>query len=579
MKEVSCGVLLSYFEELRKRSISPETICKGIPYTLSHLRNKRERIEWDVFCTITSNVRPFLSDEEFTALGFHSSKRHLFFSASAVIVRLLFTGPELYSWISDPAKGPGYQMFTCILATTMLVGKNHVRTTLTLKPGYRHCREFFLLTKGAFTACTTLIGLEPARVEMREIECGAEYDIYCPEGGGGLSWLRRGLMWPFAARTAARELKEANEVLHERYGQLEEAQAKIQHQATQLRTAFSISEHIRRNLDLDATIEAVTQSLVGEGHFASAQLEVCLKTDVVEIRRLAHEGSVASDTRILSRALEARGQILGRFSVSLHATSDMSEVQELLDQVTPSIAMEISDALSFTLLTEYRNRDRTRQQEFSRQQIESQEAERKRLAAELHDGLGQDLLVASNELQQFLQGSEKPQENIGRAAELVQESIQTVREISSNLHPHHLDRLGFGAAIEAMAETIAHSTGITIKNASDNVDHLLPKETEIHMYRIVQEALSNVVRHASATRVDVQAKKGPRSVEIVVVDDGKGFMQQPGSALPSSPKVEKDRQGFGLSSMNERAKIIGGTLTVTSRPGEGTRVALIVPYS
>ncbi len=94
-------------------------------------------------------------------------------------------------------------------------------------------------------------------------------------------------------------------------------------------------------------------------------------------------------------------------------------------------------------------RDRLIQQEFSRQLIESQEAERKRLAAELHDGLGQDLLVASNELQQYLQEENGSKEEVARAAAaLVQESIQSVREISSALHPHHLNRLGFCTAVE-----------------------------------------------------------------------------------------------------------------------------------
>ena len=571
--------MLSLLNWGEKRNLPPDILVAGLNHPLSFLRNKHERVEWSDFCMVMANLRPHLSDDQFVELGRDIVLTEPQFTGASVIGRLLFTGAEFYSWFNRTTDGPGVQLFACITPSVKQVDKNRLVVTLRLFPSYEHRREFFLITRGSLEMASTYMGLQPATVEMREIDHGAIYDILCPEAGGALSWLRKAITWPFTARSAARQLKEANEVLHERYGQLEDAQSKIQRQATQLRTAFSISEHIRRNLDLDATIEAVTQSLVEEGHFASAQLEVCLKTDVGEIRRLAHRGIVASDTRILSRVLEARGQNLGGFSVSLQAASDLSEVQELLDQVTPSIAMEISDALSFTLLTEYRHRDRTRQQEFSRQQIESQEAERKRLAAELHDGLGQDLLVASNELQQFLQGGENSRENLSRAAELVHESIQTVREISSNLHPHHLDRLGFGAAIEAMAETIAHSTGITIKNTCDNVDHLLPKETEIHMYRIVQEALSNVVRHASATKVVLQAKKGPASVEIVVSDDGQGFIQQAGSALPPSHGADKSRQGFGLSSMRERAKIIGGTLTVTSCPGEGTRVILIVPYS
>jgi signal transduction histidine kinase len=217
------------------------------------------------------------------------------------------------------------------------------------------------------------------------------------------------------------------------------------------------------------------------------------------------------------------------------------------------------------------------QQEFSRQQIESQEAERKRLAAELHDGLGQDLLVANNELQQFMQENTESREELKQVASLVQESIQSVREISSNLHPHHLDRLGFCAAVEAMTENIARSTGLTIQRSCDAIDRLLPKETEIHVYRIIQEALSNVVRHASAKNVSVQVKKHSDSIEITVTDDGKGFDVHETLERRPSRLSREGLHGFGLSSMTERVRIVGGTMKIESTPGLGTKVQVSLP--
>jgi signal transduction histidine kinase len=223
-------------------------------------------------------------------------------------------------------------------------------------------------------------------------------------------------------------------------------------------------------------------------------------------------------------------------------------------------------------------RDKLTQQEFSRQQIESQEAERKRLAAELHDGLGQDLLVASNGLQQFLSDENASKADLAQAASLVQDSIQAVREISSNLHPHHLERLGFLAAIEAMTENLARTTGLAIDNDLDNIDGLLPKETEIHLYRIIQEALTNVVRHASARTVSVKVTKNPDMVEIAVTDDGKGFQALENSqGRPLFYSAER-LHGFGLSSMSERARIIGGAINIKSSPGNGTTVHVTLPY-
>jgi signal transduction histidine kinase/ligand-binding sensor domain-containing protein len=224
-------------------------------------------------------------------------------------------------------------------------------------------------------------------------------------------------------------------------------------------------------------------------------------------------------------------------------------------------------------------RDRLIQQQFSRQLIESQETGRKRLAAELHDGLGQDLLVANNELQQFLQDDPGSVEGVKRAASLVQESIQNVREIASELHPHHLDRLGLCAAVEVMTENITHSSGLSIDCQCGKVDGLLSKETEIHLFRIIQEALSNVVRHAEATKVALQVEDSSAGIELTITDDGKGFTVESGTTRASFSRHDKDVNGFGLSSMAERARIIGGTLNIRSSPGSGTTIHLTAPRS
>ncbi len=122
-----------------------------------------------------------------------------------------------------------------------------------------------------------------------------------------------------------------------------------------------------------------------------------------------------------------------------------------------------------------------------------------------------------------MQENEKSREELKRVASMVQESIEGVREISANLHPHHLERLGLRAAIEAMVEKVSRSSGLAIHLIGDSVDGLLPKEVEIHLYRIIQEALSNVVHHASAKSAQVEVKKNAGSIEITVSDDGKGF--------------------------------------------------------
>jgi signal transduction histidine kinase len=130
-----------------------------------------------------------------------------------------------------------------------------------------------------------------------------------------------------------------------------------------------------------------------------------------------------------------------------------------------------------------------------------------------------------------------------------------------------------------MTETLAHSTGVTIHCACEHLDGLLPKETEIHVYRIIQEALSNAVRHASATEIMLHVKTNPGQVDIAVTDNGRGFIVAASQRPPRSDPQKDSANGFGLSSMNERARIVGGSLRITSLPGSGTTVRLTVPHS
>jgi signal transduction histidine kinase/ligand-binding sensor domain-containing protein len=250
--------------------------------------------------------------------------------------------------------------------------------------------------------------------------------------------------------------------------------------------------------------------------------------------------------------------------------------QRLWFRLLAGAALALAVVIAYRRKVAQLNKEKFIQQEFSRQQIVSADMARKKLAAELHDGLAQDLLVASNELQRFLVDGNGTKAEVAQAAGLVRESIQAVREISSDLHPHHLDRLGFISAVEAMTQNLARTTSLSIRSSLDNVDGLLGKETEIHLYRIIQEALTNVVRHASAQNVCVAVLKKISSVEIIVTDDGKGFTpgreQEPTVATTADPL-----HGFGLASMKERAKIVGASIQFESSPGKGTSVHVTFP--
>ena len=208
------------------------------------------------------------------------------------------------------------------------------------------------------------------------------------------------------------------------------------------------------------------------------------------------------------------------------------------------------------------------QEAFSRQLIESQERERKRLAAELHDSLGQSLSIIVNRADLLL--SKKPDHehaaHVGEIAVTASEAVREVREIAYQLRPVELDRLGLTKALRAMAKKISTATGIQIGSEVDEIDDLFEGESEINLYRIVQESISNIVKHSSARRAEVIVKRSADRVSLVIHDNGQGF----------SPTGSQRDAGFGLRGISERTRILGGRYTIQSAPGQGTTVSVSI---
>ena len=208
------------------------------------------------------------------------------------------------------------------------------------------------------------------------------------------------------------------------------------------------------------------------------------------------------------------------------------------------------------------------QEEFSRKLIDSQEIERKRIASSLHDSHGQNLLVISNEMQYFTKEHNEYKNELQPVTNIIQESIDEIREISYALHPHQLDKLGLVKTIKSMFNKVSGSTDIKFDLTIDNIDYVFEKKIEINIYRIIQEATNNIIKHSEASEVRIDIKKKLESVEILINDNGKGF-----------DKDEKLRSstGLGLSGIHERVNLINGKLAIESQEEKGTQIAINIP--
>jgi signal transduction histidine kinase len=204
-----------------------------------------------------------------------------------------------------------------------------------------------------------------------------------------------------------------------------------------------------------------------------------------------------------------------------------------------------------------------------RRVVEAQELERRRLARELHDETGQALtsiLLGLRGLEDARDGDQQ-REAVAELRELVVTTLQDVRNLAVELRPKALDDFGLVAALDRLTTGFSEQTGIDVDLEARLDDERLPGEIETALYRIVQEALTNIVKHARAQRVSILVVRKPSSAAVVIEDDGTGF-SQPGSS---------DRGGLGLVGMRERVRLLDGRFEIESSPGAGTTLVAEVP--
>ncbi len=213
---------------------------------------------------------------------------------------------------------------------------------------------------------------------------------------------------------------------------------------------------------------------------------------------------------------------------------------------------------------------------YSQQVTRAQEEERKRISRELHDETIQSLVVLSRNLDSLASGNNELSEKTRlQMEELRQETnniMGEVRRLSQDLRPAALDRLGLRSALELLANDTAQYSGINTKVSIIGTERRLPEEIELVLFRITQEALRNAWRHSKATNINIVLEYTGTLTSVKIQDNGVGF-----DVLKATGELGKEGR-FGLAGMNERARLIGGVLTVESEVGKGTTITIEVPF-
>ena len=200
----------------------------------------------------------------------------------------------------------------------------------------------------------------------------------------------------------------------------------------------------------------------------------------------------------------------------------------------------------------------------SRRVLAAQEAERIGIARDLHDEVGQLLTGALLQLNSIAERAPADRQELDEARQAVRRALDEVRRISSELRPEMLEHLGLVSALTELSTTFARVSGVDVERQFDRSLPKLAPETELAVYRIAQESLTNVARHAQAKQVTITLERGHDSVVLRVIDDGRGFSGAP-------------EEHGGLRSMRERALLVEGALAIKDGARGGVEVRLEVP--
>ena len=204
--------------------------------------------------------------------------------------------------------------------------------------------------------------------------------------------------------------------------------------------------------------------------------------------------------------------------------------------------------------------------------IEGQELERKRFARELHDGIGQmltGLKLHAEKLRQVQFADEKQRLRFDQLVKLIQDTIQTTRQISYNLMPSVLEDFGLNAALNLLCEQTSESSGLNVQFEGNQERMILSQPMEIGLYRIAQEAVNNAIKHANSDNIKIKLKQNKNHVILEIEDDGKGFLI--GNL--------KNKQGpfltqNGIENIRTRTALLNGELNIESELDGGTRLLI-----
>jgi PAS domain S-box-containing protein len=322
--------------------------------------------------------------------------------------------------------------------------------------------------------------------------------------------------------------------------------------------------------DLEGNITAANEA---SERLTGYTLEELRRTNKLNVSKFLSEES-------LNLAKEIRRKLLANEPVAQPYEQHIirKDSADVVLMVTTNLVTEGGKPVAFQhIARDVTEEQRMREnQRFYLQQItRAQEEERERIARELHDDTIQYLVVLARQLDDLANSSKSMSKEDKAYLENLRQQTNSimdgVRRLSHDLRPATLDRLGLVAALEWLASSMEKLSGIDVKVEKSGTERRLPGEVELVMFRIAQEALSNVRRHSRANNAEVMVEFDDKKVRMTIRDNGKGF------TLPEKVGDLLKKGRLGLAGMQERIQLLNGSLKIESQPGKGTTVVIEAP--
>lgn len=301
-------------------------------------------------------------------------------------------------------------------------------------------------------------------------------------------------------------------------------------------------------------------------------------SDIIDSRRLFYglllawsSILVASTTVLLRRERRRRDAEEALQSGKDELEKRVAERTSQLRSVNDQLSLELGERQK---TEEALRESAARLRDLSARLLTAQETERRRISTELHDALGPTLILMKFRFgliaRELGEGQSTAREECEALSGFIDQTIEDVRRLSRDLRPSVLEELGLSAALRGLVDNCS-GNGHTVVGSIGDVDALVSRNAQVILYRIIQQALTNAEKHAHAKHVSLSVERQGDRLSFVVEDDGEGF--EVDEALMRSP----GERGLGLATMQERAWMLGGSLSVWSEKGKGTRVTLGVP--